>query len=84
MALGKDLKDGFNKHKNCVEFRLNKPNTPDCLIGYANRDVIAGEIMYGELGKVYWSHRYRQQELQATEKGECMAYYKITDRDIKD
>ncbi len=84
MGDGQDVKDAFDAKKNCIDFRVNKPNTPDCLIGYANRDLFAGEPLYSGLGKKYWATRYRLQELSPGMREKCTKYYKITDRDIVD
>jgi len=85
MGVGQDLKDGFDKRKNCVDLRLNRPNTPDCIIGYANRDIMAGENICAELGKAYWCQRGRMLAILGRVRAvECKAFYKITDDDITD
>ncbi len=84
MGVGQDLPDAFNKRLNCIDLRLNRPNTPDCLIGYANRDIMAGENLYAELGKRHWKQKYRFKDLSPDKKKECLAYYSMTEKDIKD
>ena len=85
MGDGHEVQDAFNKKKNCIDFKLNKPNTPDCMIGYANRDIIAGETLHSELGKEHWANRDKLQSLGGSQKiDQCIAFYGLVDKDIKE
>lgn len=82
MGFGQDVEDSFHKVRNCLDWRLNHPNTPDCLIGYANRDILKGEQLCAEHGKEYWLPRHRISDLHETMMALCMKYYRFTEHDI--
>ena len=84
MGGGHFIPDPFNKKLVNIEWRVNNKQRPDCLIGYANKDLAAGTLLYAERGKECWCNRGQLESLGPRSKAACRKYYGIQDCDIID
>ena len=84
MGGGHLMPDPFNDKLNCIEYRVNNKQRPDCLIGYATKDLPAGALLYSARGKDWWSNRGQLQSLGPKAKVTCRKYYDIKEIDIVD
>ena len=84
MGGGHQIPDMFNDQLHCIDFKVNNKSRPDCLIGYATKDLPPGSLLYSARGKKWWSSRQQLESLGPKAKATCRKYYGIADIDIVD
>ena len=81
---GGHVPDGFTVKGYNVRLDVNRPTTPDCLIGYATRNIKKDEFLFTPRGRDYWRQRAAYEGLEEAEQAQCKQRYKIKAADIVD
>jgi hypothetical protein len=79
---GHFVQDGFVAKNYNVSFDLNRPTTPDCLIGHALKKIKTGDYLYAPRGKSYWVQRSIMESLSPEDKAQCMRHFKVLDSEL--
>ena len=79
---GIHVPDGFVAKNYNVLFELNRPTTPDCLIGRATKDIQEGEYLFAPRGRAFWVQKAAINSLPDTEKAACKKMHKLTENDF--
>ena len=75
---GGHIPDGFLAKGYNIRFDLNRPTTPDCLLGYATRNIKKDEYLFAPRGKDYWMQRSAYNSLPAADQALCSKSYKVS------
>ena len=78
---GGHVPDGFLVKKYNVRFDINRPTTPDCLIGYATRNIKTNEYLFSPRGRDYWVQREVYNGLPVADQALCNTRYKMSSED---
>ena len=78
------MPDGFTVKGYNVRLDVNRPTTPDCLIGYATRNIKKDEFLFAPRGRDYWRQQAAFEGLEEAEQAQCKQRYKIKAADIVD
>jgi hypothetical protein len=80
-ARGIHVPDGFVAKNYNVLFELNRPTTPDCLIGRATKDIQEGENLLAPSRQAFWVQKAAIKSLPETKKAACKKMHKSTEKE---
>ena len=79
---GGHIPDGVLAKAYNIRFDLNCPTTPDCLIGYASRNIKKDEYLFASRGKDYWVQWSAYNNLSVTDQALCNKCYKMSSENL--
>jgi hypothetical protein len=79
---GGHIPDHFKVKDYNIRFDINRPTTPDCLLGYATRNLKKDEYLFASRGKEYWVQRSAYNGLSLVNQAACNSKYKMSSEDL--